>query len=407
MNKTSPLFKKIRDIGPRIFYGFALLFTVVSLLLWFLIYGPHGTDIQIIGFSSIFSWHAHEMIYGYALAVASGFLLVVEKPGEYYSRSSNNLFLINLGSWLVARFAAFSNENIFKILLFFNIIFCFLLFYSVTKRIFKNTKLYQLRVLPYVLFLFLSIEICFYLAETGTMYFNSISLIHMAIYLLVFLIMMIGGRVLPAVVEGNALYFNKKFKIIKSNSTLYKINILLLPIFFILILVSADDKYLQAISIIILVSNFVRIFNIYSPIIWNNFLILGLYVATFYILLGVFLRGFQGYFELMPSLHLHAFAYGGIGIMTATMMSRIIIGFSSGNTKNPDTFINISIGILMVGAFIRVVLPIFDPDSYYIYILLAQVFWIVSFSLLSIKLIPLLLKGRQIEPISPLKKERV
>jgi uncharacterized protein involved in response to NO len=109
----------------------------------------------------------------------------------------------------------------------------------------------------------------------------------------------------------------------------------------------------------------------------------------------------------MPSLYLHAFAYGGIGIMTATMMSRIIIGFSSGNTKDPDTFINISIGILMVGAFIRVVLPIFDPDSYYIYISLAQVFWIVSFSLLSIKLIPLLLKGRQIEPISPLKKERV
>jgi uncharacterized protein involved in response to NO len=407
MNKTSTLFKKIGDIGPRIFYGFALLFTVVSLLLWVLIYGPHDTDIQIIGFSSIFSWHAHEMIYGYALAVVSGFLLVVEKPGEYYSRSSNNLFLINLGSWLVARFAAFSNENIFKILLFFNIIFCFLLFYFVTKKIFKTRKLYQLRALPYILFLFLLIEICFYLTETGMMYLNSISLMHMAIYLLVFLIVMIGGRLLPAVVESNSLHFNKKFKIIKWNSMLYKINIFLFPIFFILILISVDDKYLQAVSIIILVSNFVRIFNIYSPIIWNNFLILGLYIAIFYILLGVFLRGFQGYFELASSLYLHAFAYGGIGIMTATMMSRIIIGFSSGNTKNPDTFINISIGILMVGAFIRVILPVLDSDSYHIYILLAQVFWIISFALLSIKLIPLLLKGRRIKPISPLKKERV
>ena len=61
------------NLGFRPFFLGAAIFSVITITLWSAIY-----DFQLsvpINNISIFQWHAHEMIYGYSMAVIAGFLL--------------------------------------------------------------------------------------------------------------------------------------------------------------------------------------------------------------------------------------------------------------------------------------------------------------------------------------------
>ena len=57
--------------GFRVFFLGAAIFAVGSMLLWVAIYA-YGMPISLQNMS-IVQWHAHEMIFGYSLAVIAGF----------------------------------------------------------------------------------------------------------------------------------------------------------------------------------------------------------------------------------------------------------------------------------------------------------------------------------------------
>ena len=59
--------------GFRPFFLLAALYSVISLLLWGGFYAGHVVPPLVL--SDPVSWHAHEMIYGFTMAVVAGFLL--------------------------------------------------------------------------------------------------------------------------------------------------------------------------------------------------------------------------------------------------------------------------------------------------------------------------------------------
>ena len=61
------------NLGFRPFFLGAAVFAVLSIVSWIAVYTSYST-IQI---SNIIpsQWHAHEMLYGYGMAVVAGFLL--------------------------------------------------------------------------------------------------------------------------------------------------------------------------------------------------------------------------------------------------------------------------------------------------------------------------------------------
>ena len=69
----TPLFR----LAFRPFFLGAGMFAVVSVFVWMLVY-VHGVKFNFLGMSPT-SWHAHEMIFGYAMAVIAGFLLTAIK----------------------------------------------------------------------------------------------------------------------------------------------------------------------------------------------------------------------------------------------------------------------------------------------------------------------------------------
>jgi uncharacterized protein involved in response to NO len=61
------------NLGFRPFFLLAGIFSLISIFIWGNAF-VYGWQMQRLPFSPL-HWHAHEMIFGYGMAVAAGFLL--------------------------------------------------------------------------------------------------------------------------------------------------------------------------------------------------------------------------------------------------------------------------------------------------------------------------------------------
>ncbi|MES1987441.1 MAG: NnrS family protein, partial [Pseudomonadota bacterium] len=65
------------NLGFRPFFLGASVFAVISMAAWMLVYFSYvSVNVENI---SVSQWHAHEMLYGYGMAVVAGFLLTAVK----------------------------------------------------------------------------------------------------------------------------------------------------------------------------------------------------------------------------------------------------------------------------------------------------------------------------------------
>ena len=100
------------------------------------------------------------------------------------------------------------------------------------------------------------------------------------------------------------------------------------------------------------------------------------------------------FFDVSPFLALHAFAYGGVGMITAGMMARVSLGHTGNNVFEPPKVLHLIFGLIFAGAIARVILPLFLSQFYIHLIGLSQVLWIAGFLLFFVVYGPMLIKAR-------------
>ena len=88
--------------GFRPFFFLGALFTVLSICLWGAFYAGTGITPPVFLLDPV-SWHAHEMIYGFSMAIVAGFLLtaVANWTGGAPARQMHLAGLCAL--WLIGR----------------------------------------------------------------------------------------------------------------------------------------------------------------------------------------------------------------------------------------------------------------------------------------------------------------
>ncbi len=95
---------------------------------------------------------------------------------------------------------------------------------------------------------------------------------------------------------------------------------------------------------------------------------------------------------ITSTLALHAMAFGGIGVMTLSMMSRITLGHTGHDVQHPSAWIALAQWLLLLGAVSRVILPIFLLNYYVYLIALSQTLWVAAFIIFLAVNFPLLSK---------------
>lgn len=374
----------IFNLGFRVFFCGASLFAVISIAIWLLIFsGLHTSEWDGLYFSlpsfsqlSPFQWHAHEMIFGYSLAVISGFLLTAVKNWTgiqtIHGYPLAGLFFL----WLLARLCWLTGDELLVLAGIFDLCFILGLGFAVSIPIIKTKQWRQMAILSKLILLGLA-NLAFYI---GT-YREATSPIHIGLYgglyLIIGLILTIGRRIIPLFVQNALSYdanlFNAKW--LDISSMLGLVGFLITDVF----LGQIQLATFFAAWMFIITS--IRIIGWYTPGIWSNPLLWCFYITLFFIDFGFLLYILAQFFSISPFLSVHAFAFGGIGVITLGMMARVSTGHTGRSLKNLPMSLLIALILISMGAAIRVLLPLFFPEYYPSWVIISGILWVSAFAI--------------------------
>ena len=372
-------------LGFRPFFLSAGIFAVLAIVLWAAVYPAHVV-LPLQGISS-FQWHAHEMIYGYSLAVIAGFLLTAVRnwTGIQTTRGPTLAALVAL--WLVGRVALVC--GLLSVAGLFDTLFLLSLCVAVGRPLIQSKQWKQMAILG-KLTLLLVFNSLFYLGAFAVVDQGIYWGIYGGLYVVVGLIMMMGRRLLPFFIESGldnpAAPYNSQWIDIAS--------LAMFLVFFGSELVARSPALSAYVALLLFGVNAFRLLRWNQRGIWQKPLLWSLYLSLWSIALGFLLFAGSHFWGLSKYVAIHAFAYGGIGTITLAMMSRVALGHTGRMIGSPPAALVPAFGILFFGAILRVACPLLFPQHYALWMMLSQLCWIVAFTIFTVLYFPILTRPR-------------
>jgi len=363
------------ELGFRPFFLLASLFSIILTSIWMATY-TFGWSLPVVSVTPI-AWHGHEMIFGYSIAVIAGFLLTAVRNWTGVQTIKNLPLLLLASTWLLARILPLFNSHIlFEWAALFDIVFLVGLTLAILHPIVKVKQWRQLLIVS-ILIMITVADIFYYLGIFHIVNQGVSWGLFSGVYLIMALIFTVARRVMPFFIERGVGYQVqlKNWSFVDSSSLLFLAALWLTDVFLRQALLTA------LFSLILAVLHSIRLWGWHTKGIWQKPLLWVLFLGYSMFILGFILKAIN-FFSLYPtSIPLHAFTYGGIGMMTIGMMSRISLGHTGRSINQPPKIITWVFVSLFLGALIRVLMPVFSPSLYLQWIGLSQALWIVAFSL--------------------------
>ena len=372
--------RRLLHNGLKPFFLLASAFSVLSMVAWTAIYTFRliPADLPF----SLFAWHAHELVYGFAVAVVAGFLLAALPEWTNVATVRGYKLALLLGVWAVPRFVFLSTPRFLPVAAVCDLLFSCGLAAAVAHPIVCSRSWRQSGVLSKVLLLG-SGNLCFYLGAFGV-FPDGIQLsLYGGLYLIVSLILTVGGRVMPGFIQNGVDYPVS----LSAPTWVSALSMVLFLVFFVVDLAQSDSSSSQYLALCLGVLTCVKLYRWHTPGIWTRPLLWGLYVSFASIAVGFWLLGTRSYTGISKTVALHAFTVGGIGMATLSMMVRAALGHYGGDVRNPPQQTAVALVLLLVAEVFRVILPIVFPAYYGILIAVSQVGWIVAYGLLTVMLV--------------------
>ncbi len=371
-------------LGFRPFFLGAGILAVLLMALWMGLY-LFGLELAPAGYPPVI-WHAHEMIFGYAVAVIAGFLLTAVKNWTnvqtLHGPGLMALFLL----WVLARLAPFLLPAGAVFLL--DVAFLLCLSAALLHPIVKSRSWNQLVVAALVLLLPCA-NILFYLGLTGILPGGMRLGLYAGLYLVVAMILLVGRRVIPFFIErgcdGPVQLVSRPW---------LDVAIVVSYGLFVVLELSGAVRTAALLAALLAVLNTIRLVDWHARGIWRKPLLWVLYVAYVWITLGFLLKAVAALPGSSPLLALHAFTVGGIGMMTLGMMARVALGHTGRNVFDPPPSVWWMFSLLLGGAVCRVLLPLLSMEHYTLWVAASQLFWMGAFALFVFVYAPILVKPR-------------
>lgn len=372
-------------LGFRTFFALAGLSALILIVLWNAIF--QGTLTAENYFSGSF-WHAHEMLLGYTVAVIAGFLLTAVRNWTGRPTVSGSQ-LAGLGLlWLYGRVVPFY-EGLLPDFLIALLDFAFLplLAYQISKPIMQSRH-YKSLVFIGIIFLLALGNALVHLEILGFAENTAWPGIQLVIGTIIVLILIIAGRVFPFFTERGLLG-----TIVIKNPALDNWSIASALLVFGLQTFAVSGTWLALAAVLAALANSARVSGWYVQKIWYVPLLWVLYTGYGWIILGFILTTLSAYSLITPSLALHAFTLGGIGVLTLGMMARVSLGHT-GRPLKASNAIATAFVLINLAALIRVFLPIAWSNWYSVFVYVSTLSWLLAFSLFAFVYAPMLTSPR-------------
>lgn len=384
--KSQPIFDyPLFALGFRAFFALAGLAALVLIVFWNSIY--NGTLTSEHYYPNNY-WHAHEMLLGYAVAVIAGFLLTAVKNWTGKPTITGDQLASLCLLWLYGRILPFYAGALPDALIaLVDFSFLPILAYQVSKPIIQAQQFKNLFFIGLLLLLALGNGLIH--AEMLGLQDNSATAgIQLVVATIIILILIIAGRVFPFFTERGI-----PGTLIIRNPLLDSLSVASAVIVFALQLFDISGTLLALAAVIAIAVNIARLAGWYVRRIWYVPLLWVLYAGYGWVILGFLLTVLSAYSLVLPSLALHAFTLGGIGVLTLGMMARVSLGHT-GRAMKASNAIAVAFVLINVAALFRVLLPIAMPGWYETLIYISTLSWLAAFSLFVFVYGPILTTAR-------------
>lgn len=370
-------------LGFRPFYLLAAGFALLAIPLWLWQYSQgtwssHGLNGM--------AWHAHEMIFGYAIAVIAGFLLTAVRNWTGVDTPSGwplaCLALLWLGARLLIPFA--------PLWLGASLDMLFLPCLSITLyRRLRATPSRRNHFIPGLLLVLTALNLCFYLAQASVIAINSVNSLHAALMLITTLEVIIAGRVVPMFTR-NAIPSAKQFQVLRIERVIAPATaiMLLANLFPLPALLLAIGNLLLAILHGIRLASWGPQQTYRHPLLWI------LHLAYLWIPAAFVLYALAALSMVPVIAPIHVLAIGALGGLTIGMITRTALGHSGRQLRagTAETAAYICISLAAISRLLPFALPM--SISYTGSLWLTGVLWCLGFSCYLAKYVPLLNQPR-------------
>lgn len=376
------------NLGFRPFFLLASIFFIVSLSEWLLLY-TQTVNIRLEHITPS-QWHAHEMLFGYAFAIVAGFLLTAVKNWTGIQTLHGKPLLLLVALWLIARLLQIFYTDSAILAAFFDLCFNLYLAWAVAMPIIQAKQWRQLGILSKIGLLTLG-NILFYSNQLGLYVHGAYMGNTLALFMMISLILVISRRVIPMFIQ-NGLKLNTPLpqsKVIDTGIMLGLVTLLLNELFF------QNSTSAILIGLVLFGFNAFRLIRWHHAGIWTKPLLWGLYMGLWLISVGFLIHALSQISPyILPIFATHLWAIGGIVLMTLTMMSRVALGHTGRDINRPPATVGYIFGLIILGTIFRAIVPIFLPQYYLIWILVAYSLCTVAFLVFVISYGKMLIKPR-------------
>ncbi len=364
----------VLQTGFRIFFLGAVVHTVLSMLAWFLFY---LCQVNIFVAMPLTVWHAHEMVFGFSMAVIAGFLLTAVTNWTGLPTLSGAPLLILFLLWALARVLAFLPATVsLWPMIICNVAFMVYLTIAVMIPIIKVRQWRQSAVFSKLMLMMVSSGVLYW-ALLHQDFIMERKTIRFTVYMVISLILTMGRRIMPFFIEGGVGYPMK----LRNSRVLDIVSLVLLVVFCYADIFTHEGWLTAAAALLLALVHALRLAGWHTHGVWQRPLLWILFAGYMFLILGFLLKAAAFVYPKCDDSALHAFTTGGIGIFCIGMMARVSLGHTGRGVGRVPPLLETIFYTAIVSALIRVVLTLGLNEQYGIMIGASQILWMTAFVL--------------------------
>ena len=372
--------------GFRPFFLAAAAFAILILPIWMAtLAGVHGPARYL----DVITWHAHEMIFGFTVAVIAGFLLTAVANWTGRETVVGWPLLATCALWIAGRLGmAWADQLPRGLPAILDLAFLPVLAIAIARPIVATRNFRNLAMIAVLTCLWLA-DLVIHLDALGVIADYRRRAALFAVDVVVVLLVIIAGRIVPSFTKNGTGATS-----VRSVPSLDKAAIAAMVATTILGVASSDLRLSGVAAAVTAVLLVARAWSWGAgrsarlPLLWI------LHAGHAWIVVGLALRAAAAFTDRVPSsAATHALTVGAIGALTLGMMSRVSLGHT-GRSLTIAPSVAVSFVLLALAALVRVVVPIVDLEAYRASLFVAGTLWTSAFALFLAVYVPVLTSPR-------------
>ncbi|MCP4992604.1 MAG: NnrS family protein [Gammaproteobacteria bacterium] len=373
-------------LGFRPLFSGAAIAAVVLMVLWLVVWSG---KFQIPVYYDFIGWHSHEMLFGYAAAAISGFLLTAVRNWTGVNTPSGTHLGIIVLLWLAGRIAPFLAGILpAPVIAILDLAFLPAVAHGLYSPLWQGQQKVNRIFVPLILLMALA-NLLIHLQALGvtTTAFRGTD---MMLNLVLFVIIIIGGRIIPFFTENG---LRGGFQA-KRNPNVEKGVVITLSALILVQLLYPNPLLVGVLAGLVAITQLIRLAGWHTPKVWGVPILWVLHAGYIWIVVGFALEALAAFGLAPANLAKHALTIGGVGGLTVGMMARVSLGHTGRSIDQPPRIMPTVFVLLNITALLRVFGPMLLPEKYNMWIHISGGLWAICFLGFAIAYIPMLLKPR-------------